>query len=209
MSHFKLATIFTSLLLLAVLSGCNNNKQPAPASKAAAESGPNLSFCRPKKLSAAIARLQEMHEVLLAPGDFPSPVKVDYVEVIHGTGPSGHSHYYLAADYEAQGEGHDEHGGHHHEDEAVKHSVLELDLQSELTNIVAWLPDLAAKSDLGESDWKTVSAVSKRLKEIISAIPSDPADAAFRESWTARANEIQTELEQLNKIEIPAAGETK
>ena len=209
MKYFMPTTIFSSFLLLAVLSGCNNPTQSTSESKPAADSGPNLSFCRPKKLSVAIARLQEMHESLMADGDFPSPVKVDYVEVIHGTGPSGHSHYYLAADYEAQEDGHSEHEGHHHEDEAIKHSVLEVDLRSELANIVSWLPDLAAKSDLGESDWKTVSAVSNNFKEMLAAIPSDSTDAAFRDAWTGRASEIKTELEQLSKISIPASGEAK
>jgi hypothetical protein len=209
----KIITIASSILLFAVLVGCDSKSDGGDSnSESASHSQPNLSLHKPKGFLPAIDRLAEIHGSLVGSGEFPAPTKIDYVEVVHGEGPSGHSHYYLASEYESGGE--DDHhdgypGEHHEEDEKVKHQVFEIAVREELKDVVSWLPEIAAKSDLGESEWSKVSEASKSLTKVIESVAKDATDNSFRDAWKKNAEDIDAQLEKLRAIASPLSGVEK
>jgi len=210
MKFKKIATVYL-IAVCALLVGCNAEIQKANSNQeswmqegADSHPHPNLSLHKPKTFSSAIQRLKQMHESLIGDGDFPPPVAIPYVEVIHGQGAAGHSHFYSAAEYEATegGTGHDGYPGEHsEEDERVKHHSMEVDLRTELTDVAAWLPKIAAKSNLNETDWNSVDSISGRLSKIIVAIASNASDASFRESWKLKSEEVGTMLAELQTFD--------
>lgn len=204
----KIKTIVTIcfIALGALQSGCNTDKDPENSNlenssqmSSNSDAHPNLSLHKPKTFASAIERLRQIHESLMGNDDFPQPITIPYVEVIHGQGPSGHSHFYSAADYEANG-GDDHDDEHHEEDETVKHHSIEVSLQTELADVIKWLPDTAAKSNLRESDWNSVNSISSRLAKIIDAIAVDASDSSFRESWKLKSEEIENMLNELQSL---------
>lgn len=195
-------------LMFAALVGCDTqttNLESKPDKSA--DSQPNLSLHKPKELSSAIVRLRDIHDSLTTGDSFPAPTKIDYVEVYHGDESSGHSHYYLAADYDESG-GTDEHDGFPGEEvemeEKVSRRVFELDLRTELTDVVGWLPSIAAKSSISEAEWEQVSSVSKELTAVIESIAADSSDDDFQKAWKQQATAIET---QLNKLPSVAAAD--
>lgn len=226
MNVTKVKTAICFVVMCTLLVGCENASQQMSSDRgqsAGAESGaengatPKLSLHKPKTLTAAVERLQQIHRSLLGDGDFPAPTTIQYVEVIHGTGASGHSHYYTAADFEATGgaddhdhdhdHGHDDHGHddhdhagerHREEGEVIKRRSLEVDLRTELTDIVRWMPDIAAKSDLNESQWNFVKSISDQLTAIIDGAAADATDdSSFRQAWRLKTEKIEPMLGEL------------
>ncbi|MFK7766155.1 MAG: hypothetical protein AB8B55_02850 [Mariniblastus sp.] len=214
---FKTITAVCLISTVALLAGCSsdlqqaNSNQKNASQKSDSASHPKLSLHKPKELSAAIQRVSQLHESLMASGDFPSPVKIPYVEVIHGEGAAGHSHFYSEADYEAT-EGNTAHDGypgeHHEEDEKVKHHTMEIDVRTELTDIAGWLPDIAAKSNLNEADWNSVKSLSSSFTKVISEIAPDASDASFRESWKLKSKEIEAMLDDFGEL-VDSSGAKK
>ena len=196
------SSLTISLLFVAVLLvGCSAEPRQANSNQGDSSSRPKL--YKPKTFPVAIQRLKQIHESLMAEGEFPAPVTIEYVEVLHGQGASAHSHFYLAADFEANenGEGHDGHAGRHKEDdERVKHHSMEVGLRTELVDIITWLPKIAAKSNLNESNWNSVNSISSRLAKIIDEVGVDVSDDSFRESWKSKSDEIQPMLNELQTI---------
>lgn len=219
MKSTKMKTTIGLIVMCALMVGCDSGSQQANSNQAASShtesdshSHPNLSLHKPKTFASAVQRLKQMHESLLADGEFPEPITIQYVEVIHGTGASGHSHFYSAADYEASGDEHKDDGypgEHSAEDETVKHRSMEVDLRKELTDIAGWVPGIAAKSNLNETDWNSIKSTSIRLSKIIGAIESDAADNLFRESWVGKSEEIESILDELQTFADSSSGETK
>ena len=212
---FKEITTICLIAICALLTGCDAESQQGKSSQensdSASHSQPKLSLHKPKEFSAAVQRLCQMHESLIGDGDFPAPITIPYVEVIHGEGASGHSHYYSASEYEAMGEK-TEHDGfpgeHSEEDEKVKERSMEIDLRTELTDVARWLPEIAAKSNLNEADWNSVKSISNRLTSVIEAIASDSTDASFRESWKQKSKEAEAILNELQTF-VDSSGATK
>jgi hypothetical protein len=209
----SLSTIIGFLAICVILAGCGESQQSdsdqngSSKKNADSDTHPNLSLHKPKSLSVAVLRLKEMHEALVADGDFPAPKTIKYVEVIHGQGASGHSHFYSAADYEANGG--DEHDDDHEEEhEKVEHRSMEIDLRTELTDITGWLPDIAADSNLNETEWNSVEAISDRLSKIIGTIAADESDSSFRESWKLKSKEVESMLGDLEKF-VDSSGTSK
>ena len=200
------------LVMGALLMGCDTATQQANSNQGAAikekDSQPNLSLHKPKTFAIAVQRLKQLDESLLADGDFPAPSTIKYVEVIHGTGASGHSHYYTAESYDAHG-GEDKHDDHHEEDETVKRRSVEIGLRREVTDIAGWLPDIAAQSNLNESGWNSVKFISSQLAEIIDSIPADASDETFRESWKLKSKEIKPMLNELQTLVDSSSGDSK
>ena len=200
------------LMMGALLVGCDTATQQADSNQGESIKGknsqPNLLLHKPKTFAIAVQRLKQIDESLLADGDFPAPTTIKYVEVIHGTGASGHSHYYTAESYDAHG-GEDEHDDHHEEDETVKRRSVEIDTRTELTDITRWLPDIAAKSSLNENGWKSVKSISNRLTEIIDSISADASDEAFREAWKLKSKEIEPMLDELDTLADASSGDMK
>ena len=186
-----------------LLVGCNGNSRQADSNQKKAVSSSHPKLYKPKTFSAATQRLKQIHESLVADGDFPDPVKVEYVEVLHGQGASAHSHFYSAASYQANknGHGHDDHSdGHSEVDERVKHHSMEVGLRTELADIIIWLPKIAAKSNLSEADWISVDSISSQLTKIVGEIGADLPDASFRDAWKLKSDEIKTALDKVQAI---------
>jgi hypothetical protein len=57
-----------------------------------------------------------------------------------------------------------DHAGHSHGDEAEK--------LAELADIIGWIPELAADSDLSEPDWNTAAAAGKSMGTVLSRLMS-------------------------------------
>lgn len=193
----KSSLTISLLFVAALLVGCSAEPRQANSNHGDSSSHPEL--YRPKTMPVAIQRLKQIHESLMAEGEFPAPVTIEYVEVLHGQGASAHSHFYLAADFEANenGEGHDR---HKEDDERVKHHSMEVGLRTELVDIITWLPKIAAKSNLNESNWNSVNSISSRLAKIIDEVGVDVSDDSFRESWKSKSDEIQPMLNEIQAI---------
>lgn len=197
-------------VVTALLVGCNGDARQANSNQKNVVSSSHPKLYKPKTFLAATQRLKQLHESLMADGDFPDPVKIEYVEVLHGQGASAHSHFYSAASYQANknGHGHDDHSdghddhsdGHSESDERVKHHSVEVGLRAELADIIIWLPKIAAKSNLSEADWNSVDSISSQLTKVIEEIGADASDASFRESWKLKSDEIRTALDKVQAI---------
>ncbi len=215
MKHSEKSTVVSILLLFVMLTGCDSKtsqSDPVAEKEQSTQRHPFLELHKPKELAVAVTRLVEIHESLMGSGEFPSPIKIDYVEVIHGEGDSGHSHFYLASEYSESG-GEVESDGYPGEevevDEKVKHYVMEVGSRAEIGDVASWLPGIAAKSNVGESDWTSVSEVSKGLKDIIDSIPDDATDVSFRESWKTKVKDVESMLGKLREIVTRSTGESK
>jgi len=86
-----------------------------------------------------------------------------------------------------------QHTGHSHDDEAAEFQ--------ELRDIVNWLPELAADSDLNESDWNAASTAAKLISEKLGQRRAADASLSLKELSAA----IDTELQNLKSL-VAAAG---
>ena len=77
---------------------------------------------------------------------------------------------------------------------------MEVGLRTELVDIITWLPKIAAKSNLSESNWNSVNSISSSLAKIIDEVGADVSDDSFRESWKSKSDEIQPMLNELQTI---------
>ena len=211
MNFQKVSQTICSILLIGMLLGCQPDGRSGDSKSETNSTAPRhgLKLHKPKNLATAVDRLVEINEALQSGEPFPSPLKIEYVEVIHGTGPGAHSHFYPASSYDANAktEDHDHHDLH--EEEAVKRLVAEIPLQTELKDIVKWLPDIAAKSNTSEAEWTTVSDVAKSFTKVIEGIASDASDADYRDAWKKQTKTIEPLLATLKTLTEKLVGATK
>lgn len=66
----------------------------------------------------------------------------------------------------------------------------------ETNDIVGWLPELAADSDLGRAEWENVNDVSKRLTEELALFNAAQTDESAKETY----EKIESELESLDEV---------
>jgi len=86
-----------------------------------------------------------------------------------------------------------EHAGHGHDDEA--------DEFQELLDVVDWIPELAADSDLNEADWTTAITAAAAVKKTLEASRATDGGLDLKQLPDA----ITAELKSLEAL-IPAAG---
>jgi len=93
---------------------------------------------------------------------------------------------------------------HHAEGEDDEYSTL--DPLEEMEDLVGWLPDFAADSELTEEPWNQVDAGSKRLGGIITRALSQN-EANRRDAYLKEAKQVENELRQLQEISklLPSA----
>lgn len=207
MKPLKVTTVVYLVLIMGALSGCGPDSAERKSDAVKSPRLPKLTFHRPKDISTAVKRIQAIHDSLVSNDGLPQPVKFEYVEVIHGEGAAGHSHYYLASEYQSTGDDHD-HDHHHGEmEETIKRGTLEVGFRTELEDLAGWLPDIAAMTDLDETAWTSVKDASGKLKKVITSVSGDATDSEFREAWRSRAVEVAGLLAALNKVAEKAAGE--
>jgi hypothetical protein len=75
----------------------------------------------------------------------------------------------------------------------------ELDLFTEMYDVIRWLPDLAADSDLAEEPWNRVAAASRNLEDILLEMLAVPADDRVG-AYSDRETEHDRWLRQLLEI---------
>jgi hypothetical protein len=202
------AAVFCGVFIVCLLtlqSGCEG--QGGAATNQAKPKKPNLKFHRPKTLDEAVTRLSAIHDAVKGESELPAARTFDYVEVIHGQGASAHSHYYMADSYNSAME-HDEEEGHHDEEhETIERHTAEVDFRTEFADVVRWLPDIAAASDLSSTDWQSVSDVSKKVTKLLKSIPTDPSDSKLREAWMQNSDEINEMISGLQKMLVAKSGD--
>ena len=193
-----------------MIAGCGKNGDQPDTGEQASAKVPRLSFHLPGDLLAAVNRLQEIHQAVTGPGPLPEPVKVDYVEVIHGEGASAHSHFFLASEFQESGDGHGHHHDHHDGEvtETIRRGTYEVDFRTELKDLIAKLPENAATTDLEEADWDSVRDISTKLSGVIESVPDSADDSGFRQAWTSRESEITGMLAKIAEISKKAGGES-
>jgi len=209
MSLTWMSYVVCAISLVTVLSGCGGPVgEGAVATQQGKAKHPNLKLHRPKSLGEAVTRLSTIHDAVNGEGELPAPATFDYVEVIHGRGPSAHSHFYLAENFDSVME-HDEEGHEEEEHEEIQRHTAEVDFRSEFADVVRWLPDIAAASDLNSTDWQTVSGVTKKMNQVLASIPSDSSDPKLRDCWKEKSSEIEAMLNDLRVALAAPAGENK
>lgn len=204
-----MAYAICAVSMVTLLMGCGGPAEPpGTTTQVDKPKHPNLKFHRPKTLLAAVQRLSIIHEAVNGEGKLPSPTSFDYVEVIHGRGPSAHSHFYLADNFDSVME-HDEEGHDEEEHETIERHTAVVDFRTEFADVVKWLPDIAAASDLGSADWQSISDVSKKMDEAFVSIPSDILDPTFRDSWKQKSSEIEAMLKIVQGTLAATTGDAK
>ena len=103
------------------------------------------------------------------------------------------------ADQHADHDGHDDHD-HGEVSESIKRGTVVVGFRTELTDVARWLPDIAAKTDMPESDWNTVNDASQKIKAIIESVAENATDAEFRSAWQKQQTDITKLLNKLRQI---------
>lgn len=158
---------------------------------------PKQKFHRPKNLAAAIIRLEGIHASLVSDAPIPEPKKYTVIEIIHGTGASAHSHFHLANPDGSHDNNMDDHEDHEKmESKEVTHQV-EVDVFTELSDVIRWLPRIAAKESLDETAWLLVNQKVKSLESLSSELNAANLDSVKRAIFEKHANSIDELIQQL------------
>lgn len=196
-----LVRLSIALLMIGFVMGCNDRQNAN--SQEDNDSGsdlPKLTFHRPKDFTTAVSRLVEISELIRSEEALPAAKKFKVLEVVHGTGSAAHSHYYLADSEER-----DDHG---HETSAEKMHDLEVDLFTELDDIVRWLPGIAGDGDMDKTTWDKVNELSTSLESALDKACSGKSGAELRAAISSDAT-IREHIDQLSKLSetsAPTAG---
>ena len=82
----------------------------------------------------------------------------------------------------------------------------QIDVFSEAYDIVRWLPDLAADSDLKEESWNRIDHVARQMEAMLADVLCQPEDSR-RQAFLLYEPELDQNQRQLNEIKqaFPAA----
>jgi len=82
-----------------------------------------------------------------------------------------------------------------------------MDALQEMSDLVRWLPELAADSDLKEEHWNEAHSAANRLEALLGAASSRSGDER-RETYLECQAEIEQHLDRLVEIkqQFPVAG---
>ena len=165
-----------------------------------------LSFHKPKDMKTAVDRMRELHDAITGDEAMPDSIEYQIQEVIHGTGASGHSHYYLydpdnssseADHHDEEGEDHD----HAHETSDEKIHNVTINAFVELRDLAKWLPNIAAESDMPESEWSKVNDASKKMTPMLIEIVEQSTDEKERRvSYNKQADSMADSLASLEDL---------
>jgi len=156
-----------------------------------------MRFHKPKELKDAINRMRQLHDAIVSSEALPEPIQYQVKEVIHGTGASGHSHYYLH-DSDSDDKRESDHG--HETVGEIVHDVS-IDAFVELKDLAKWLPKIASDSNMGESKWSKVNEVSKQLTPTLTEVVERSSEAGERRaSYGKQAATISGQLLTLEEL---------
>jgi len=193
--QFNFFLAFTILAIgLGMVLGCVD-QSGSPAGVASKKKLPKMAFHRPETGAQAVARMKELVEAITSEDPLPAPIEYSVLEVIHGSGATGHSHYYLIK--EGQEPGADDHGHADLESSEVRHEV-QVDALTELYDIARWLPKTAALASLKKQQWDTVNGISKELVNTMSIFESEKSTAQEkRELVCSNADQLNDWIAQI------------
>lgn len=209
-----MAVVFSIIPL--TFAGCPRSDSLAPTNSKSETNqtlpASAMRFHKPKELKDAVGRMKQLHDAMISNASLPQPIEYQVKEVIHGTGASGHSHYYLHEPEASPASGNDEntlfdysdatgHDDHDHETTGEKIHDVTIDPFVELKDLAKWLPKIASDSSMGESEWTQVNATSKQLTPMLNTIIQQSADnekrrGLYREQATKFSGHLVT-LEEL------------
>lgn len=152
--------LFIGLVLFTVCLSISVGCETGTAETESASGLPKLKFHKPADFPTAVARMGEIMDAIESDQAELETKTFKVLEVVHGTGSSAHSHFYLADSDEE----HDDHG---HETSEEKTHDVEVDMFTELVDIVRWLPDVAGDSDMNQANWNKVTDGSSSLGNIL------------------------------------------
>ncbi|MEL7497318.1 MAG: hypothetical protein AAFN77_06875 [Planctomycetota bacterium] len=195
-NHARTGQSLCQLILVGVLLlvGCNDSATNKPANSEGETSANIPRLHKPKEFSVAVERLDELLGAITSEDPLPDDVTYEVTEVIHGEGPGAHSHYYLA--YEEADQPKDDHGGK----SSTKRHKVSVDVFSEFSDIVEWLPSIAADGDMAKDEWQQVSNTSKELQTLVDKSLNASTEQEQRQEFVAHQAEIETKLKSLKKL---------
>lgn len=219
-------------------SGCDQSPESnSDSGDSQSAQMPKMKFHRPDDFKSAVARLSDIAQKIHSDDPLPEPLRFKVLEVIHGTGVSAHSHYYLADSHDDD-DGHEEHGhddhdehghdehdhdehghddhdhdGHGHDDHdhhgedmesSEKLHEIEVDVFTELTDIVRWLPEIAGDSDMDKWTWDEVNSIASAFTEHLDRIGKDKTtDAERRSAYQSEQKATNDFITQLKNLDTP------
>ncbi|MCH2183417.1 MAG: hypothetical protein MK108_15570 [Mariniblastus sp.] len=203
-------TAIATLLLL--VTGCPGPGEAQPE-QAQADRLPKLRFHKPGDFPAAVTRLEEIRTVILSDQPLPPAKVFRVVESIHGSGAGAHSHYHLERETNDEDGGHDHAHGHSHDEEnsEVTHDV-QVDLVTEMVDIVKWMPDIAADSDMEKGSWDTVKQESSGLHDrLVESLAQADGPDAQRQSLQEMDDRVAAYLVTMRSVadQVEAADSTQ
>ncbi len=213
--------------MMLTFSGCGES---STTTASATKAPPKLDFHKPRNFSLAVERLRIVHDVLLSESEVPQPVTYTVVEVNHAHGDGNpHVHYKLVSKTGPNGEecdcehdhdtghdhdhdhdhAHDDHDheehGHGHRDPfestAPRHTIV-VDVFTELSDIVRWLPAIAADGDMSADDWKKVKSASETIGTQLESCTGE--SAAKHSSYKSKADTIGAMISELETLVKPS-----
>ena len=166
------------IVLLAAILGCHSQEE--------AHDEHHSHHRKPHNYTAAVERLTELHTAITRG------------ESHHHSDDHGDDHDDDHGD--DHGDDHDDHG-HHHDDGHDDHDEHEHDHEDDYEkslDIARWLPDLAADSDLEESEWNRVNKTANKLAAILVQVCSREGDAR-RKAYLEQESKIEGYHRELAK----------
>jgi len=205
---FAVFVCMVSFALIGCAGPSSETSSNDGAQSAKKSSLPYFSFHQPKEIKVAVERIRELHDAITGSDPLPEPIFYQVKEVVHGSGPSEHSHYYFhdpktAEKDEATPAETDpvDEDGHVTTGENI-HDVT-VEPLAELKDLMRWLPKIASNGDMPESEWVKVNQISKelapKLREILKqSNDSQKRRSGYREAAASWESQIST-LEELVK----------
>lgn len=204
-SRFLLA-VFVCLVSFALI-GCVD-----PSSEASSTDGsqsvkksslPYFSFHKPKEIKVAVARIRELHAAITSSDPLPEPIFYQVKEVVHGSGPSGHSHYYLHDPETAKKDGAVPDGAHEDGHVTTGEHIHDVTIEpmAELKDLMRWLPKIASNGDMPESEWVKVNQISKELSlQLVEILEQSDDNEKRRSNYREAAASWESQLSTLEEL---------
>ena len=170
---------------------------------------PKLDFHKPSSFGSAITRIRDIHQRLSSLDELPKPISYTVREVrhTHGNG-SSHVHFELV-DMEDRRDNH-ELSKHNHADfdgNAPEHIIF-VDVFTELIDVVRWLPDIAADSDMPKKDWIQVEEIAEEFSIQLKTIGKLNSQAAKHTHYKSKSETISVSIGKLEALVEMAVSET-
>jgi len=159
-SHLIVTAALVCMISLMFI-GCDSAGTSASNSgQAKKKSARTFTFHKPAQYKTAISRIRELHDAINGSDPLPDPIEYQVQEIVHGTGPGAHSHFYIYDPTETEEPDFGEEGEHETTDKRI--IDVKVDPIVELKDVVRWLPKMRfSKVQLKAKNF--VPAIKKKL----------------------------------------------